>query len=97
MRSRPARPSRPYKQDMPRLLRGLGFSAEKARFLDSHIVVDPARWSGGDRDCFPRDVIPNWRRNPPGADSGALIPGETLVGHGPFRFRLRAWDGHVER
>jgi hypothetical protein len=35
-----------YKKDMPRLLEGLGFSPEKARFLDSHIVVDPARGSG---------------------------------------------------
>ena len=52
-----------------------------------------ACWSAGDRDCFPRDVIPTWRRNPPGVDPSALIPGVTLVGHGPFRFRLRAWDG----
>jgi hypothetical protein len=35
-----------YKKDIPRLLQGLGFSAEKARFLDSRIVVDPARGSG---------------------------------------------------
>ncbi|HTE56521.1 MAG TPA: hypothetical protein VK698_36965 [Kofleriaceae bacterium] len=54
-------------------------------------------WTGGDRDCFPRDVIPNWRKNPHGADPLALIPGETLVGHGPFRFRLRVWDGRVWR
>jgi hypothetical protein len=52
-----------------------------------------ACWSGGDRDCFPRDVIPTWRRNPDGVDPMALVPGETLAGHGPFRFRLRAWDG----
>ena len=50
-------------------------------------------WSGGDRDCFPRDVIANWRRNPDGIDPLALVPGKTLVGHGPFRFRLREWDG----
>jgi hypothetical protein len=56
-----------------------------------------ACWSGGVRDCFPRDVIPTWRRNPPGADPLALIPGETMVGHGPFRFRLRAWDGRTWR
>ena len=56
-----------------------------------------ACWSGGVRDCFPRDVIPSWRRNPPGVDPSALIPGETIVGHGPFRFRLRAWDGQVWR
>ena len=35
-----------YKKDIPRLLQGLGFSAEKARWLDAHIVVDPARGSG---------------------------------------------------
>ena len=54
-------------------------------------------WSGGDRDCFPRDVIRNWRKNPPGTDPLALIPGQTLLGHGPFRFRLRAWDGAIWR
>ena len=52
-----------------------------------------ACWSGGDRDCFPRDVIASWRRNPDGVDPSALVPGETLVGHGPFRFQLREWDG----
>ena len=56
-----------------------------------------ACWSAGDRDCFPRDVIADWRKNPPGADPLALIPGVTLLGHGPFRFRLRAWDGVVWR
>jgi hypothetical protein len=56
-----------------------------------------ACWSGTDRDCFPRDVIANWRKNPPGADPLALIPGETMVGHGPFRFLLRSWDGYVWR
>src|ERR1700737_2210616 len=35
-----------YKKDIPRLLQGLGFSPEKARWLDAHIVVDPARGSG---------------------------------------------------
>ncbi len=35
-----------YKKDIPRLLQGLGFSAERARWLDAHIVVDPARGSG---------------------------------------------------
>jgi hypothetical protein len=54
-------------------------------------------WSGGDRDCFPRDVIRTWRKNALGVDPIALIPGETLIGHGPFRFRLRAWDGVVWR
>lgn len=44
-----------------------------------------ACWSGGERDCFPRDAISTWRRNPPSADPSALIPGETMIGHGPFR------------
>ncbi len=35
-----------YAADMPRLLMGLGFAEEKARFLAGHIVVDPARGSG---------------------------------------------------
>src|ERR1041385_6824367 len=56
-----------------------------------------ACWTGGDRDCFPRDVIASWRKNPAGTDPLALIPGETLVGHGPFRFRLRSWTGAVWR
>jgi hypothetical protein len=56
-----------------------------------------ACWTGGDRDCFPRDVIATWRKNPAGADPLALIPGDTLIGHGPFRFRLRSWTGAVWR
>ena len=32
-----------YAKDIPRLLRDLGFSEERARFLADHIVVDPAR------------------------------------------------------
>ncbi len=35
-----------YKKDIPRLLQGLGFTPEKAHWVDSHIVVDPARGSG---------------------------------------------------
>ncbi len=35
-----------YAADIPRLLRDLGFSEERARFLADHIVVDPARGSG---------------------------------------------------
>jgi hypothetical protein len=51
-------------------------------------------WTGGNRDCFPRDVIPSWRRNPDGVDPLALVPGKTVLGHGSLRFRLREWDGH---
>ena len=35
-----------YAADIPRLLRDLGFSAEKAHFLADHIVVDPSRGAG---------------------------------------------------
>jgi len=35
-----------YKQDMPNLLKGLGFSPERAAWLASRIEVDPARGSG---------------------------------------------------
>jgi hypothetical protein len=35
-----------YAADIPRLLKGLGFSDEKARFLADRIVVEPARGSG---------------------------------------------------
>jgi hypothetical protein len=35
-----------YKVDMPNLLRGLGFSPERASWLASRIEVDPARGSG---------------------------------------------------
>ncbi|HEY3055689.1 MAG TPA: hypothetical protein VGK31_07140 [Thermoanaerobaculia bacterium] len=35
-----------YKRDMPNLLRGLGFSAERADYLAANIEVDPARGSG---------------------------------------------------
>jgi hypothetical protein len=35
-----------YAADIPRLLRDLGFSEEKARFLAAHIVVEPSRGAG---------------------------------------------------
>lgn len=54
-------------------------------------------WSGTPRDVFPLDVIRTWRRNPPGADPLALVPGVTELGHGPFRFRLERFDEAVWR
>lgn len=35
-----------YHADMPRMFQALGFTAERARYLASNIVVDPARGSG---------------------------------------------------
>jgi hypothetical protein len=49
-----------YKKDIPRLLKGLGFSAEKARFLDQHIVVDPARGSGHALEAARRSEMYPW-------------------------------------
>ena len=49
-----------YKKDIPRLLQGLGFTAEKARFVDSHIVVDPARGSGHALEAERRSEMYPW-------------------------------------
>jgi len=68
-----------YKKDIPRLLQGLGFSGEKAKYLDEHIVVDPARGSGHALEADRRsELYPNWgpgdsahlrtRINPDGMD-----------------------------
>jgi hypothetical protein len=38
--------SEAYERDMPNLLRGLGFAPDRANFLASNIVVEPARGSG---------------------------------------------------
>jgi len=35
-----------YQKDIPNLLRKLGFSDERARYVAAHIIVDPARGSG---------------------------------------------------
>lgn len=48
-------------------------------------------WSDSQQDIFPRDVIRCWRANPDGTTG--LVPGVTLLGHGPFTFTLRWWDG----
>lgn len=48
-------------------------------------------WSDSSQDVFPRDQIRSWRSNPDG--STAFVPGVTLLGHGPFVFKLVWWDG----
>jgi hypothetical protein len=59
-----------YKKDIPRLLEGLGFSPDKARFFDSHIVVDPARGAGHALQSARRGDDPHLRTrvNPDGMD-----------------------------
>ena len=49
-----------YKKDIPRLLQGLGFTAEKSRWIDSHIVVDPARGSGHALEANRRSEMYPW-------------------------------------
>lgn len=50
-------------------------------------------WSGTELDIFPGDYLPTWRWNPDGHEVSSLTPGHTKVGHGPFEFMLREWDG----
>jgi len=50
-----------YKRDIPRLLRGLGFSKEKAAWLAAHILVDPARGSGHALEADRRGDFPHLR------------------------------------
>jgi len=59
-----------YKKDIPRLLEALNFSPERARFFDSHIVVDPARGAGHAMPSARRGDDPHLRTrvNPDGMD-----------------------------
>ena len=50
-----------YAKDMPRLLRELGFTPAKARWLAEHIVVDPARGSGHALQAARRGDLPHLR------------------------------------
>ena len=49
-----------YKKDIPRILETLGFTPEKARWVDSHIVVDPARGSGHALESDRRSEMYPW-------------------------------------
>jgi hypothetical protein len=49
-----------YKKDIPQILKTLGFAPEKARWLDSHIVVDPARGSGHALEADRRSEMYPW-------------------------------------
>ena len=50
-----------YAKDMPRLLRQLGFTPAKARWLAERIVVDPARGSGHALEAARRGDFPHLR------------------------------------
>lgn len=43
-----------YEEDIERMMRTMGFSAEEAAFVSSKITVDPARGSGHARPCVAR-------------------------------------------
>ena len=50
-----------YAADIPRLLRDLGFSAERAQFLADHIVVEPSRGAGHAFGAARRDDMAHLR------------------------------------
>jgi hypothetical protein len=72
-----------YKRDIPRLLRGLGFSPEKAAWLDAHILVDPARGSGHALQAARRGDFPHLRTriSPGGMDYKGYNIGVHEMGH----------------
>lgn len=50
-----------FSKDIPRILRELGFSAEKATWLADHVVVDPARGAGHALQSARRGDVPHLR------------------------------------
>lgn len=50
-----------FAKDMPRILKGLGFSAEKAKYLSERIVVDPSRGAGHAMQAARRGDFPHLR------------------------------------
>ena len=50
-----------FAKDMPRLLRELGFSDERAKFLAARVIVDPARGSGHAMQAARRGDFPHLR------------------------------------
>jgi hypothetical protein len=50
-----------FHADMPRMLRRLGFPAERARWIADHVVVEPARGSGHAMPAAIRDDRPHLR------------------------------------
>ena len=50
-----------FAKDIPRILQGLDFSAERAKYLSSHIVVDPSRGAGHALQSARRGDFPHLR------------------------------------
>ncbi len=50
-----------FAADLPRILTGLGFSPERARYLAAHIVVDPSRGAGHALQSMRRGDLPHLR------------------------------------
>lgn len=50
-----------FAADMPRILKGLGFAADKAKFLAEHIRVDPSRGAGHALQAVRRGDFPRLR------------------------------------
>jgi hypothetical protein len=50
-----------FAKDIPRLLRDLGFAAERAKYLAAHIVVDPSRGAGHAMEAGRRGDFPHLR------------------------------------
>jgi hypothetical protein len=53
--------SEAFASDIPRILQGLGFSKERARYLAEHIVVDPSRGAGHAMPAARRGDFPHLR------------------------------------
>ncbi len=50
-----------FAKDIPRILQKLGFAKQKADFIASHVVVDPARGAGHAMPAFRRGDFPHLR------------------------------------
>ena len=85
---------------MPRLLRGLGFTPAKARWLAEHIVVDPARGAGHALQAARRGDFPHLRTRvePDGMDYKGYNIAVHEMGHNVEQvFSLYEVDQHAPR
>jgi hypothetical protein len=71
--------ARAFHADMPRMLRELGFSREKADWLASHIVVEPSRGAGHALQSARRGDVPHLRTRV--GDKGMDYKGYNIAVH----------------